>query len=87
MILGFVISDVWKEHNSSIFKNKTCMPQHKIDQILRQLKDTVKSLLGKFPEDPPLPQDACIQLHLGLQAIVPQGINKGVSQINADMNI
>lgn len=51
------------------------------------MKDTVKSLLRNLPKDPPLPQDACILLHLGLQSISPQGIIKGVSQVNEDMHI
>lgn len=32
-------------------------------------------------------QEACILLQLGLQSIVPQGINKGVSEENASMDI
>jgi len=38
-------------------------------------------------KDPPLPQDASILLHLGLHSISPQGIIKGVSQTNVDINI
>lgn len=44
-------------------------------------------MLRTLPKDPPLPQDASILLHLGLQSISPQGIIKGVSQINSDINI
>jgi len=65
LVPGFVIWDVWKECNSQIFKNKASKPQHIIDQILGQLKDTFRSLLRKLPKDPPL-QDVCILLHLGL---------------------
>lgn len=71
LVPGFVIWNVWKERNSRIFKNKTSKPQHIIDQILRQLKDIVSSLLRTLRKDPPLPQDASILLHLGLQSISP----------------
>lgn len=87
LVPSLVIWDVWKECNGEIFKRKTSMPQHIIAQILRQLKDTVRGLLWKVPKNPPLPQEACILLQLGLESIVPQGINKGVRQTNASMDI
>jgi len=87
LVPGYVTWNVWKERNSRIFKNKASKPQHIIDQILRQLKDTVSSPLRTLPKDPPLPQDASILLHLGLQPISPQCIMKGVGQINSYINI
>jgi len=71
----------------SDLQNKTRKPQHIIEQILRQLKDRVRSLLRTLPKDTPLPQEASIILHLGLHSINPQGIIKGVSQINIDVKI
>lgn len=54
---------------------------------MKQLKHTINSLLRTLPKDLPLPQDASILLLLGLQSISLQGIIKGVSQINSDINI
>lgn len=65
-------------------KNK---PQHIIEQVLRQLKDTVRILLRTLPKDPPLPQEERIILHLGLQSISPLGTTKAVSLINKSVNI
>jgi len=47
----------------------------------------VRSLLRRLSKDPPLPQDACILLHLGLRSIGPSSIIKGFSQKNVDINI
>jgi len=44
-------------------------------------------LWRKLLRDPPLPQDACVLLHLGLRSIGPHSIIKGVSQTNVDINI
>eukprot|EP00253_Pinus_taeda_P023753 PITA_23753 len=86
LVPSFVIWNVWKERNSQILKNKTSKPQYIIDQILRQLKGTMRNLLRTLPKDPPLPQEESIILHLDLQFISPQGIIKGVSQINTGVN-
>ena len=42
-----------------------------IAQILRQLKETMSTLLKKHPKNPHLDQDSLILLHLGLQLPVP----------------
>jgi len=87
LVIGFVIYNVWKERNNWIFKDKVREPKCIIAQILRQLKDTIRSLLRNLPKDPPLPQEVSILMQLGLQSINPQGLTKGVSQISANINI
>jgi len=41
-------------------------------------------LVRTLPKEPPLPQEERIILQLDLQSIIPQGLTKGVGQINAD---
>eukprot|EP00253_Pinus_taeda_P003909 PITA_03909 len=45
LVLGFLIWDVWKEHNNRIFKNRIGTSQSIMTQIIRQLKET-----GLFPQ-------------------------------------
>jgi len=42
---GFIIWNVWKERNNRIFKNVHSTTQHIFEQILRQLKETVGTLV------------------------------------------
>lgn len=82
LVPGFLIWNIWKECNRWIFKDKASEPQHIIDQILKHLKETIKTLFTSVPKDPPLPQEENIILNLGLQPISPQGIINGVRTMN-----
>ncbi len=53
LVLGFLIWDVWKEHNNRIFKNRKGSSQSIMAQILRQLNETVGTLIKNPPEDQP----------------------------------
>lgn len=79
-----IIWDVWKERNNRIFKNKIGSPQSIMTQIIRQLKETVGTLLRSLSNNQPHYQDEQILLNLGLQGILPQGTNKKVGHIKAD---
>lgn len=82
LILGFVIWNIWKERNRRIFKNKAREPHLIINQILKQLKESVKSILRTKPTNPPLPQEIKILINLDLQAINPQGVKKDLRTLN-----
>jgi len=48
LVPGFLIWDVWKEHNNKIFNIKGSS-QNIIAQILRQLKETIGTLIKNPP--------------------------------------
>eukprot|EP00253_Pinus_taeda_P003217 PITA_03217 len=84
LVPDFLIWDVWKEHKNKIFKSRKGSSQNIMAQILRQLKETVGTLIKNPPEDQPKDTDVHILLHLGLQGLVPQGKNMNVSHIIID---
>jgi len=59
---SFLIWDIWKEHNNRIFKNKKCSSHIIMEQILKQLKETVVTLMQTPPKN--LPSNADVQILL-----------------------
>lgn len=55
-----------------------------MEQILRQLKETVQTLLKAPPKNPSLAADVQILLQLGLQGLIPQGNKRIVDQVVTD---
>jgi len=49
LVLGFLTWDVWKERNNKILKNRKGSPQNIMAHILRQLKETVGTLIKNPP--------------------------------------
>lgn len=82
LALGFVIWNIWNERNMHIFKDKAREPLFIINQILKQLKETVRSILRTNPSNPPLPHEVHILNGLNLQFLNPQEIKKNVRNIN-----
>eukprot|EP00253_Pinus_taeda_P003033 PITA_03033 len=73
LIPSFLIWNVWKERNNIIFKDKSSPPHIIINQLLRQLKETVNTIRKRLTENLPSHQDTGILLLLGLQKMVPRG--------------
>lgn len=73
---SFLIWDVWKERNNRIFKNRKGSSQSIMAQILRQLNETVGTLIKTPPENQPKDTDVQILIQLGLQGPIPKGKTK-----------
>ena len=58
LVPGFLIWDVWKERNNRIFKNRK---GSSMAHILRQLNETVGTLIKNPPEDQP--KDTDVQIY------------------------
>jgi len=50
-------------------------------QILSQIKETVGTLLQTYPNNPPSDVDLQILLQLGMQGLIPQGMNGKVKKL------
>jgi len=72
----FIIWNVSKERNKRIFKNGKSSPHSLFDLILKQLRDTVSSIVHNIPKNPPSNNEQRTLRHLGLQGIIPEGENR-----------
>eukprot|EP00253_Pinus_taeda_P020137 PITA_20137 len=50
---SFIIWNVWKERNNRIFRNVKESPQYLYDLILKQIKETVGTIVRNLPMNPP----------------------------------
>lgn len=75
---GFIIWNIWKERNNIIFKDVKQPPLYVIDQILKQLQETVGSIVRNLPKNPPSALDWRILYQLGLQGLIPQGLERKI---------
>lgn len=50
---SFIIWNVWKERNKRIFKEEKNTSLHLLEQILKQLKETIGTTVRDLPKNPP----------------------------------
>jgi len=55
-----------------------------MEQILRQLKETIGTLMQASPKNPPSNVDVQILLQLGMQGLIPQGNIRSVDHVVID---
>eukprot|EP00253_Pinus_taeda_P034910 PITA_34910 len=75
---GFIIWNVWKERKNRIFKNERRPSQCLSEQILKQLKETVGTIVCNLPKDPPSVAELRMLSELGLQGLIPQRLDRRV---------
>jgi len=78
LILGFIIWNVWKERNNRIFKNVCSTTQCIFEKILRELKEMVGTIVQNSPKNPPSENEMQILCQLGMQGLIPQGMDRKV---------
>eukprot|EP00253_Pinus_taeda_P022226 PITA_22226 len=66
LFLSFIIWNVWKERNKIIFKEEKNSSLRLLEQILKQLKETVGTTVRDLPKNPPSEAELRILRQLGM---------------------
>jgi len=70
---------VWKERNNRIFKEVKNASLHLVELILKQLKEIVGTIVRDLPKNPPLEEELRMLQQLGMQGLIPQGLDRKIS--------
>lgn len=80
----FIIWNVWKERNKRIFKNEKSPSHRLLEQILKQLRETVGTTVRNPPKNPPLEAEMRILSLLGMQGLIPQGLDRKLMKMDTE---
>eukprot|EP00253_Pinus_taeda_P021775 PITA_21775 len=75
---SFIVWNVWKERNNRISKDEKRTSHYIFELILKQLKETVSTIVRNLPKNPPSTTNLRILCELGLQGISPQGLDRNI---------
>ena len=76
LLPSFIICNVWKERNKRIFKEVKTASLCLEELIVKQLKEIVCSIVRELPKNPPSAEEWKILQQLGLQGLIPQGLDR-----------